>query len=67
MNIVLERAKIVLSTAENAEVALAWRRGPVKFTLTRRELEKAVEPVVERCRGPIRVALEEAELKPAEI
>lgn len=63
----LERAKIELSTAENAEVAFAWRRGPVKFTLTRSELEKAVESVVERCRGPIRVALEEAELKPEEI
>lgn len=62
LRIELERAKIELSTAQDTEVAFAWRRGPIKFTLTRSELEKAVRPIVERCRGPIRVALEEADL-----
>lgn len=63
----LERGKIALSTAETAEVAFAWREGPVKLSLSRRELEEAVQPTVERCRGPLRVALQEAGLTPAEI
>jgi molecular chaperone DnaK len=63
----LERAKIDLSTAQETEVAFTWRGGPVKFSLTRDQLEQAVGPVVERCRGPIRLALEEANLEPEDV
>ena len=60
----LERAKIDLSTVQETEVAFTWHGGPVRFGLTRAQLEGAVGPVVERCRGPIRLALEEANLEP---
>ena len=39
----------------------------VRFELTRQEVETAVAPIIERCRGPIRIALEEASLSPKEI
>ncbi len=63
----LERAKIALSTAETTEVAFAWQEGPVKLSLSRQTLEEAVQPIVERVRGPIRVALQEAGLAPEEV
>ncbi len=63
----LERAKIELSTAGEAEVAFTSQRGPVRFTLTRSELEVAVEPVVKRCLGPIHVAISEANLSPDDV
>lgn len=63
----LERAKIELSTAQQSKVAFTWQGGPVQFTLKRRDIEEAVEPVVERCGGPIRVALEEADLAPEDL
>ncbi len=63
----LERAKIGLSTKEEAEVSFAWKGGPMKLKLTRAELEAAVRPTVERCRGPIRVALADAGLVPQDI
>ena len=63
----LERAKIELSTAEETEVAFAWKGGPVKARLKRAELEESVRPTVERCRAPVRIALEEAGLAPQDI
>ena len=58
----LERVKIALSTAQDAEAAFAWSGGPVRLRLSRAELEEAVRPTVERCRAPVRIALEEAGL-----
>jgi molecular chaperone DnaK len=63
----LERGKIELSTAETTEVSFAWQEGSVKLSLSRRELEDAVRPTVERCRGPLRVALQEAGLTPEDV
>jgi len=63
----LERGKIALSEAEQTEVRFAWKGGPVKLSLRRAELEEAVRPTVERCRGPIRIALAEAGLTPQDI
>jgi molecular chaperone DnaK (HSP70) len=63
----LERGKIALSTVEETEIAFVSREGQVKLGLKRAELEEAVRPTVERCRGPIRVALDEAGLIPDDI
>ena len=63
----LERAKIALSKAEVAEVGFAWSGGPVKLQLTCADVEAAVEPIVQRCRGPIQVALADAGLAPQDI
>ncbi len=63
----LERAKIALSKADEAEVGFAWKGGPVKLRLQRRDVEAAVQPIVQRCRGPIKVALADAGLTPQDI
>ncbi len=63
----LERAKIALSKAEETEVGFAWQGGPVKLRLTRGDVESAVQPIVQRCRGPIQVALADAGLAPQDI
>lgn len=58
----LEKAKMALSTAQSSQVTFAASGADVSFPLTREELETAVAPIIQRCRGPIRVALEEAGL-----
>ena len=63
----LERAKIALSKAQETEVGFAWKAGPVKLRLNRADVEAAVEPIVERCRGPIQVALGDAGLAAQDI
>ena len=63
----LEKAKIALSTEQSSPVVFAAGGKDVRFELTRREVETAVAPIIERCRGPIRIALEEAGLSPNEV
>ena len=63
----LEKAKIALSTQTSTQVAFAAGVQDVRFQLHRLELEAAVAPIVARCRGPIRVALEEAGLSPGDV
>ena len=60
----LERGKIALSKAEETEVGFAWKGGPVKLRLKRADVEAVVQPIVQRCRGPIQVALADAGLAP---
>ena len=63
-----EKAKIELSTTMSTEVNLpfiaAGADGPkhLAFNLTRAKLEELVEPVVNRCRGPIDRAIKDAGL-----
>ncbi len=63
-----EKAKIELSTTMSTEVNLpfiaAGADGPkhLAFNLTRAKLEELVEPVVNRCRGPIERAMKDAGL-----
>ena len=63
----IEIAKMSLSTCQEARIAFNHEKGEIDMVLTRNELETAVGPVVERCRGPIRVALQEACLSPTDI
>jgi len=63
----LERGKIALSKLEETEVGFAWKGGPVKLSLRRGDVEAAVQPIVQRCRGPIQVALADAGLAPQDI
>ncbi len=68
-----ERAKIELSTVVSTDINLPYiaadARGTkhLKMTLTRAKLEELVGPIVERCAGPLRQALADAELQPADI
>ena len=63
----IERAKIALSTDREARVAFASPRGDVELALTRDEVEAAVRGIVDRCRGPVRIALREAGLGPRDV
>lgn len=68
-----EKAKIELSSAMTTTVNLPFitadANGPkhLEMEITRAKLEEIVKPVVERCRGPIMKALEDANLKPSDI
>jgi len=66
---VAEQAKIALSDAEETEITLPFL-GPgynLDLTLTRAELERLMEPVVEQTRRPCIQALGDARLTPADL
>lgn len=68
-----EKAKIELSNVLETDINLPFitadASGPKHLTtkLTRAKLEELVAPTIERCRGPMRQALEDAKLQPSEI
>jgi molecular chaperone DnaK len=68
-----EKAKSELSTVMETEVNLPFitadQNGPKHLTIkiTRARLEQLTEDLVERCRGPVMRALEDAGLKPSEV
>jgi len=64
-----EQAKIALSDAEETKITLPFL-GPgynLELTLTRAELERLMEPVVEQTRRPCIQALGDARLTPADL
>jgi molecular chaperone DnaK len=69
----VEKAKIELSSVYETEINLPFiaydSSGPkhLQMTLTRAKLEELVRPVVERCRGPIMQALQDAKMRPEDI
>jgi molecular chaperone DnaK len=68
-----EKAKIELSTTLSTEINLPFitadAAGPrhLSMTISRAKLEELINPVVERCRGPLTNALKDAKLKPEDI
>ncbi len=68
-----EKAKIELSTTLETDINLpfisATQKGPkhLVMKLTRAELEKLVDPIVNRCKKPVEQALKDAKLKPNDI
>ena len=68
-----EKAKIELSTTTSTDINLPYisanAEGPkhLVMTLTRNQLEKLVDNVVERCKAPIDNALNDAGLKRSEV
>jgi molecular chaperone DnaK len=68
-----EKAKIelsnVLETDLNLPFITADASGPKHLTmkLTRATLEKLIEPIIDRCRGPIQRALEDGKIRPVDI
>jgi molecular chaperone DnaK len=69
----VEKAKIELSSVYETEINLPFiaydSSGPkhLQMTLTRAKLEELVRPVVERCRGPIMQAIQDAKMRPEDI
>lgn len=65
-----EKAKIELSTIFETEINLPFitmkDNNPLhlKLTLTRSELEKLIEPIINRCKGPVDRAIEDAKNNP---
>ena len=68
-----ERAKIELSTVLETEINLPFitadKEGPkhLSMKLTRSKLEQLIEPIINRCAGPIEQALEDAKLTKEDI
>jgi len=68
-----EKAKIELSTTMSTEINLPFitadASGPKHLSLhiTRAKLEELVNPIIERCQGPLRNALSDAKLQPDQI
>ncbi|MFH0961640.1 MAG: molecular chaperone DnaK [archaeon] len=68
-----EKAKIELSTTMSTDLNIpfvsATAEGPkhLAMTITRAKLEELVNPIVERCRKPVKQALSDAGLQPSEI
>ncbi len=71
----VEKAKIELSTLITTEINLPFiafdreKNMPInmQITLTRAKLEELVKPIIERCKGPILQALQDAKLTPNDI
>jgi molecular chaperone DnaK len=68
-----ERAKKDLSQQTTTDINLPFitadASGPkhLQMSLTRSKFEQLTEPLFERCRGPVKKALQDANLKPSEI
>jgi len=68
-----EKAKIELSSTLETEINLPFitadQTGPkhLQMKIRRAKLEELVEPIIERCKGPIKQAIEDAKLKNSEI
>ncbi|HTU88614.1 MAG TPA: molecular chaperone DnaK [Gemmataceae bacterium] len=68
-----ERAKKDLSQANSTDINLPFitadASGPkhLQMSLTRSKFEQLVDPLIERCRGPVLKALQDAKKKPSDI
>jgi len=68
-----EKAKKELSSAQTTDINLPFitadAQGPkhLQIAISRAEFEKLVDPLIDRCRGPVKKALEDAKLPPNEI
>ncbi|TSC52939.1 MAG: molecular chaperone DnaK [Parcubacteria group bacterium LiPW_39] len=68
-----EKAKIELSSTLETEINLPFitadQNGPkhLQFKITRAKLEDLVRPIIEKCRGPMEQAINDAKLGPQEI
>lgn len=68
-----EKAKIELSTVLTTDINLPFisadASGPkhLAMSLTRAKLEELVRPTIDRCRGPLERALEDAKLTPKDV
>ena len=68
-----EKAKKALSSAQSTDINLPFitadAAGPkhLQINITRAQFEQLVDPLIERCRGPVNQALKDANLSPKEI
>jgi molecular chaperone DnaK len=68
-----EKAKKELSSAQTSDINLPFITADasgakhLQMSISRSEFERLIDPLVERCRGPVENALKDAKLKPGEI
>lgn len=68
-----EKAKKELSSASSTDINLPFitadASGPkhLQMTITRSKFEQLIDPLIERCRGPVMQALKDAKLDPSKI
>ncbi len=68
-----EKAKKELSSAQSTDINLPFitadATGPkhLQMTITRSQFEKLADPLIERCRGPVNQAMQDAHLSPKDI
>ncbi|MEX2167988.1 MAG: molecular chaperone DnaK [Pirellulales bacterium] len=68
-----EKAKKELSSAQSTDINLPFitadATGPkhLQMNITRAQFEKLVDGLIERCRGPVLKAMDDAKLKPSDI
>ena len=68
-----EKAKKELSSAQATDINLPFitadATGPkhLQMTITRAQFEKLADPLIERCRGPVNQAMQDAHLSPKDI
>ncbi len=68
-----EKAKKELSSSQSSDVNLPFITADasgakhLQMHISRAEFERLIDPLVERCRGPVESALKDAKLTPAEI
>jgi len=68
-----EKAKKELSSATSTDINLPFitadASGPkhLQMTITRSKFEQLIDPLIERCRGPVMQALKDAKLDPSKI
>lgn len=67
LRVEIEKAKIELSKKEEAQIRFTFSKGDVSITIHRDEIESAVDPIINRCKGPIDIALREASLQTSDI
>ncbi len=68
-----EKAKKELSSAQSTDINLPFitadATGPkhLQMTISRSQFEKLADPLIERCRGPVNQAMQDAHLSPKDI
>src|SRR6185503_21182884 len=68
-----EKAKKELSSGQSTDINLPFitadTSGPkhLQMNVTRAKFEQLVDPLIERCRGPVMKALEDAKMQPKDI
>jgi molecular chaperone DnaK len=64
-----EKAKKELSSLQSTEINLPFihEAKHLQMTISRSQFERLIDPLVERCRKPVEMALQDAKLSPSEI
>lgn len=62
-----ELAKRELSTSESAQMKLSWDNRDYNLTITEKQFETLVEPLLKQLRSPVDRAIRDARLKPSDL